>query len=310
MSATLTTRRRPSHLAVVGETKLEAKQVSGYPINVIACWSGAGSPGRSTIAINLATELALQGEKILLVDLDTLAPALALSLGLVETPAGLSALLRLAEQGRLSYQEFQRLTVTISLGRHELVLLPGLANPNRWAEVTPERLEKLFQAIVGFVDHVVLDLPIATGNQNLLVHPSAMLDSVRDALLRDVLVKSRKLVLVSGSDPVAAKRFIEAHEYLVEAGSSIEPIVVVNRFRTSALGPNARAELMDSYERLAKLRIDCFVADEPENLDKCLRNGLPLALLKRSSSARQAIGELAKIVMLTTRNSQSVAKLS
>ncbi len=308
MSTTMI-RNRPSHLAVVTESHSVTPAKTIYPLNVIACWSGLGSPGVSTLAINLATELALSGQKVLLADLNTLAPSLALHLGLVDTPAGLSALLRLAEQGRLSYQEFQRLTVTISLGRQELVLLPGLANPNRWSEVSPERLEKLLEAIKGFVDHVILDLPVATRSSNSLIHPSIG-EADRDFLLRDVLAKASKLIVVSGCDPVAAKRFLEALDYLHEVGSTVEPLVVVNKFRTSALGPDAKADLITSYERLARLRIDCFVPYEPENFEKSLRNGLPLTLLKRSSPARKAIDELAKIVMLTSRNAPSVAKLS
>jgi len=309
MSATMTTRRRPSHLAVVGEKETAPKHESAYPINVIACWSGTGSPGRSTVAINLATELALAGQKVLLMDLDTLSPSLALQLGLVDTPAGLSAVLRLAEQGRLSFQEFQRLTVAISLGRNELTLLPGLANPKRWNEVTPQRLQKLFEAITGFVDHVVLDLPVAVHSETSMIHPS-LAESNHDALLQDVLTKSSKLILISGADSVSAKRFLEAYEFLAETGSSLEPIVVVNRFRTTALGPSAKDELAESFEQLAKLRIDCFIPDEPENLDRCLRNGLPLALLKRSTPARKGFSDLSKIVMLTSRKSHSVAKLS
>jgi MinD-like ATPase involved in chromosome partitioning or flagellar assembly len=309
MSATLTTRRRPSHLAVVSDSETKPQQKSPYPINVIACWSGTGSPGRSTVAINLATELALAGEKVLLMDLDTLSPSLALHLGLVDTPAGLSAVLRLAEQGRLSYQEFKRLTVTIALGRNELVLLPGLANPNRWNEVTPERLQTLLTAIAGFVDHVVLDLPVAVQSQAAMVHPS-LAETHRDVLLHDVLAKASKLILVTGADSIAAKRFLDASEVLLESGSTIEPIVVVNRFRTAALGASAKEELVESFEALARLRVDCFIPNEPENFDRCLKNGLPLALLKRSSAARKAFSDIAKMVMLTSRKSHSVAKLS
>jgi MinD-like ATPase involved in chromosome partitioning or flagellar assembly len=306
MSTTLNQTRRPAHLAVV-TPEVSVKAPISYPMNVIACWSGTGSPGRSTIALNLATELALAGERVLLIDLDTLSPSLPIAFGLVDTPAGLSAMLRLAEQGRLSYQEYQRLTVQISLGRNELSLLTGLASPKRWTEVSVERFEKLLHSISGFVDHVVLDLPLSTGAISSNPHPSIV---NKDELLDSILTKAAKLILISGSDPISAKRFVESCEHLHDIQSALEPIVVVNRFRNGALGPNAKAELSEIYEQLVKLRIDCFIPDEPENLDKCLRNGLPLALLKRSSPARKAITELAKMVTLTSRKALSVAKLS
>ena len=305
-------RGRRAHLAVVGDaqttTHRELKEPA-YPLNVIAVWGPAGSPGKSTVATNLATEIALAGGKVLLIDLDTLAPALAISLGLVDTPAGLSACLRLAEQNRLSTDEFNRLTLTISLGRHEMKFMPGLSSPHRWPEVTPERLEKLFQDLHSVVDHVVLDLPQATVFKPNVFHPSNMTGSEvnRDQLLKSVLSKAAKVVLVSGSDPVAAQRLLVAKEYLDSLPEEILPLVAVNRFRTGALGNKAKTELEGTFLTLGKLRIDAFIPEDRENLDKAMLNGLPLALLKRSSPARVAIAELAKQLLVSSR--WSVAKL-
>lgn len=314
--ATLDTKQRGrrAHLAVVGNSQAtiskEVKQPA-YPVNVIAVWGPAGSPGKSTVAVNVAAELSLAGERVLLIDLDTLAPSLALSLGLVDTPAGLSACLRLAEQNRLSFDEFKRLTISIALGRNELVFMPGLSSPQRWAEVTTERFGKLLADLEGVVDHVVVDLPQATVFRSNLFHPSSMSseDFHRDTLLKDVLVKASKVILVSGSDPVAASRFLLAKESLDELEQSMHPLLAVNRFRTGALGSRAKEELEETFLTLAKLRVDVFIPEDRENLDKAMLNGLPLALLKRSSPARLAMADLAKQVLVGSPSRKSVAKL-
>lgn len=307
-------RGRRAHLAVVGENqapKVETKKERAYPINVFAIWGPAGSPGKSTIAINVASELALAGEKVLLIDLDTLAPSLALGMGLVDTPAGLSACLRLAEQNRLTIDEFNRLTLSIALGRNELRFMSGLSSAHRWPEVTPERVEKLLADLQGIVDYVVLDLAQATFYKSNLVHPSSLNshESNRDTLLRSVLAKAGKVVLVSGSDPVSAQRFLVARELLNEIDSTLDPFVVVNRFRTGALGSRAKDDLEQTYLSLAKLRVDVFIPEDRDNLDRAMLNGLPLALLKRSSPARVAIAELAKQLLISSPPSKSVAKL-
>jgi len=309
-------RGRRSHLAVVSENGVEQTSPlnnSLFPVKVISCWGPAGSPGKSTLASNLACEMALLGQRVLLVDLDTLSPALAQMLGLVETPAGLSACLRLAEQSRLSVEEFERLTVSIQIGRNELRFMPGLNSATRWPEVTLERLETLFESIRTEIDHVVIDLPQATQFRTNLNHPSAMNQSVdagRDELLVNLLRQSSKLVMVSGCDPIAAHRFLVAQEYLEETGSTLNPYTVINRFRTTALGSKAKAELEETYLTLAKVRIDAYIPDEPENLDRALLNGLPLALLKRSSPARQAISDLARQLLLDSASGDALAKLS
>jgi MinD-like ATPase involved in chromosome partitioning or flagellar assembly len=63
--------------------------------------------------------------------------------------------------------------------------------------------------------------------------------------------------------------------------------------------------LEESYLSLAKLRIDAFIPDEPENMDRSIRNGLPLALIKRSSAARQAIKQLAEQIQLSSAKRES-----
>jgi len=309
-------RGRRRHLALVGDTQSVEPQVEAtnpYPVPVIACWGPAGSPGKSTVATNIASELALAGHQVLLIDLDTLAPSLALSLGLVDTPAGLSASLRLAEQQRFTRAEFERLTVSVSLGRNELRFMPGLNSANRWQEVTPERFEQLLSAIASFVDFVVLDLAQATDFKPRVIHPSTLANQPevsRDSLLRSVLEKATKLVLVSGCDPVAAHRFLIAAEYLSELKRTKQAYVVVNRFRTTTLGSRAKDELEQTFMNLAKFRVNCFIPDDPQNIDKAMLNGLPLVLLKRSSPARLAISELTKELLVGSPTRASVAKLS
>jgi MinD-like ATPase involved in chromosome partitioning or flagellar assembly len=309
-------RGRRAHLAVVSEdsyVKVATRTEDKFPVKVISCWGPSGSPGKSTIASNLACELALLGQRVLLLDLDTLAPSLAIALGLVDTPAGLSACLRLAEQDRLTIQEYQRLTVAIQLGRSELRFMPGLNSPARWPEVTAERVSKLLASVQSEIDLVVLDLPQATHFRTNLNHPSAMISSAettRDSLLIDMLLSSSKLVMISGADPVSAHRFLAAQEYLNELSQNLNPYTIVNRFRTSALGSKARQELEETYLNLGKVRIDAFIPDEPENLDSALLNGLPLTLLKRSSPARQAISDLARQLLIDSASGDTLAKLS
>jgi hypothetical protein len=55
--------------------------------------------------------------------------------------------------------------------------------------------------------------------------------------------------------------------------------------------------------------VDAFIPEDRENLDKAMLNGLPLALLKRSSPARVAIAELAKQLLVGGSSRRSVAKL-
>ena len=68
---------------------------------IIAVWGPAGAPGRTTVAVNLAGELARLGLPTLLVDADTYGGCVAQSLSLLDEAPGLAAATRSADQGSL-----------------------------------------------------------------------------------------------------------------------------------------------------------------------------------------------------------------
>ena len=78
------------------------------PTRIIAVWGPGGAPGRSTLAIELAVELARGGRHVGLIDADTHAPSLALALGLADEGPGFAAACRQAELGGLDARELTR----------------------------------------------------------------------------------------------------------------------------------------------------------------------------------------------------------
>src|SRR5690606_8110270 len=80
------------------------------PSRVLAVWGAHGAPGRSTVAIQLAVELSRSGRRTALVDADSVAPSIALQLGLGDDAPGLAAACRRAELGSLDAAELSRLS--------------------------------------------------------------------------------------------------------------------------------------------------------------------------------------------------------
>ena len=109
------------------------------PPRIIAVWGPAGAPGRSTVAIELAVELARGGRHVGLVDADTHAPSIALALGLADEGPGFAAACRQAELGGLDARELTR--ISAPLGAHAASMCsPGLNRPSRWPELSESRV--------------------------------------------------------------------------------------------------------------------------------------------------------------------------
>jgi len=69
---------------------------------VIAVWGPAGAPGRTSLAIAIAGELAASGHSVALADADTHGAAIAPSLGLLDEAPGFAAACRLAGTNALT----------------------------------------------------------------------------------------------------------------------------------------------------------------------------------------------------------------
>jgi MinD-like ATPase involved in chromosome partitioning or flagellar assembly len=255
----------------------------------IAVWGPAGAPGRTTVAVNIACEVALQGSTVLLVDLDSHAPAIADFLGLLDEKPGVAAAYRLIGQGRLDLSQIERLTTTYEVGAGKLSVLTGLRSSSRWPELSREKTQELIKIAKQHFEFVVLDL--STDLEMGIRQVGGAVE--RNASTRAALEQVDEAIAVFEADLVGVRRFIDAFEPFHQIVA--EPILVANRLRASALGASARQQIEDTIMQLCRREVSAFIVDDPESCDKALMQTVPLAMMKRSSKARQAIAQFARL---------------
>lgn len=254
----------------------------------VCVWGPAGSPGKSTISLNLACELALSGRRVLLVDLDTYASSLTVMLGINEPPPGLAAAARLVGQGRLDGEQFQRLAIEFQVGSGTMSVLTGLGSQLRWPEITAEKTKGLIAAALESYEFVVLDLatPIEPG----LKQVGGIVE--RNVASRTALQSCATAIAVMAADQVGVKRFCDSYEQLCELAGN--PILIANRLRSSALGPRAQQQVEDAIMEICGSEIKWFIPEDRTSCDRSVLDMVPLAMLKRASGARQAIARFAR----------------
>jgi len=98
----------------------------------IAVWGAHGAPGRTTLAIEIAAELARGASHTVLVDADAHAPSLALALGIADEGPGFAAACRQAGLGALDEAELARISLPVSTGSDQIDVLTGINRPGRW----------------------------------------------------------------------------------------------------------------------------------------------------------------------------------
>lgn len=254
---------------------------------VIAVWGPTGAPGRSTLAVNLASELAAAGAPTVLIDLDTYGAAVAQLLSVLDEAPGLAAAARASELGTLDLVALARLAVEVS---PRFRVLTGVPTPSRWPEVRSAAVEHVIELARSLAAFVVLDLGFGIEDDEELSYDTAA--PRRNATTLSGLAEADDLVLVGAADPIGLQRMVRAVQGVGQV-SSPAPRPVVNRLRASSVGSDPARRVEESLARFAGVEGITFLPDDPAATDAALLAGATLAECAPDSPLRLAIAQLA-----------------
>lgn len=254
---------------------------------IVAVWGPAGAPGRTTIAVNLAAELAVLGRQVLLVDADTYGGAVAQSLSVLDEAPGLVAATRAADQGTLDLTTLARLSPQVWPG---LRLLTGIPKAERWPELRGAALERVLEVARSLAEVVVVDVGFCLEDDEELSYDT--LAPRRNQATLTTLEVADELLVVGGCDPVSLQRLVRAVQELGAVRAPL-PVVVVNRARAGAVGGPPQRHVGAALARFAGVEDVVYVPDDGPGCDAAMFSGRSLAEAAPGSPARRAIGELA-----------------
>jgi MinD-like ATPase involved in chromosome partitioning or flagellar assembly len=110
------------------------------------------------------------------------------------------------------------------------------------------------------------------------------------------LAAADTVVAVGSADPVGLQRLVRALAELAEIRPGVEPLVVVNRVRASAVGRRPESTVRDALARYAGVRNPVLVPEDRPALDAALLAGRTVTESAPSSPARLALAGLAATV--------------
>jgi MinD-like ATPase involved in chromosome partitioning or flagellar assembly len=249
---------------------------------LISVTSPHGSTGKTTIAINIALELAAEKYKVILIDADLAGPSVANYFCLSELPAGLAGALRIASQNRFDKFQLERLSVQVP--KSSIVVLPGAM-----AELTVEPTEKILSAIKKVAkeayDFVIVDL----GS----VPTTAKIQEFN--FTRAWIQQADQLVLVASADPVGIFRLLAIEASILEL--TTEPILVINRLRNSVI-PQAKSEIKATLSKLGSIEVAAFLPDDPIQVDQATRDGMAGGRSGRAGSLTSSVAIFTRSAIL------------
>jgi MinD-like ATPase involved in chromosome partitioning or flagellar assembly len=259
---------------------------------VITVWGPSGAPGRTTLAVAIAAELADAGASVALGDADTHAASIDPALGLLDEAPGFAAACRLAGAGALTVAEFERIAEWSRSGHSGFWVLTGLGRPSRWPELTGERVSGAIGAAREWVDVLVLDVASSLEQDEEL--SSDLVSPRRNAATLAALRSADHVIAIAAADPIGLARYLRAHAELLETATPDRVTTVVNKVRSSAIGLNPSAQISQTLARFGGITDPVLVPWDPAAFDAALLGGKPLLDAAPRSAARLAIRKLVR----------------
>jgi Flp pilus assembly CpaE family ATPase len=256
---------------------------------LLVVWGPTGAPGRTTVAVGLATELASAGHDVLLLDVDAYGGTVAQHLGVLDEASGLLGAARAANTGRLD------VALLASCARQvapHLRVLTGLPRPDRWHEVRPVAYADLLEEVARCTSYAVLDVGFSLEQEP--ADPFGSPAPQRNEMTLSALRRADEVVVVGAADPVGLARLARGLVELREIVPGVRPRVVVNRTRSS-LGWTDR-EIRGMVEGFVAPVEVHFLPDDRAAADRALMAGRSLAETGESG-LRTAMTALARSVV-------------
>ncbi len=255
---------------------------------VVAVWGPTGAPGRTTVAVTLASELADLGSDALLIDGDVYGGVIAQVLGLLDEAPGFAAAARLANNGALDLPALAGLARGVT---PTFRVLSGIARADRWPELRPAAVEVVLALARSLAQTVVVDCGFCLEQDEELSYDTAA--PRRNGATLAVLEAADVVYAVGSCDPVALQRLVRGLAELREAVPGVKPRVLVNRLRPTGVPGDVEKEVRAALSRYAGVEVVTFIPSDLVALDRALSAGRTLGEAAPASPTRLAIASLA-----------------
>ena len=251
---------------------------------LVAVWGPTGAPGRTTLAVTLATEAARLGVNTLLADADPYGAVVAQALGLLDESPGLAAAVRQANAGNLDVIALAKLARVVS---PQLRVLTGIARADRWPELRPSGLSAVYALARRLAAFTVVDCGFCLEQDEELSYDTAA--PRRNGATLATLAEADHVVAVGAADPVGLQRLVRGLTELAEALPDCRPHVVVNRVRKGPINGEPKEQIAQALSRYAGVENATFVPHDQVGFDRAIAGGRSIAEVAPDSPARVAM---------------------
>jgi pilus assembly protein CpaE len=261
---------------VRAESKLGLRSVQ-RSARIMAFLSSKGGSGATFLATNLGYQLAMEGTKVLLIDLNLQYGEAVLTVHDRKATSDIAEVAR--NLSRLDASFLGASTVPVAVN-YEILAAPD--DPAQSLQIKPEHLDAILNVAVNNYDYIILDL-----SRNL------------DDLVIKALDRAHSIFLIlQAMLPFVrnAKQMMNVFQSLGYPHDKIE--LVVNRhFKTGEIGLDDLRATLGNY----RMRV---IPNSYGDIAKAINQGRPLAVVAKSNPVVKAISDLAESLLPKANQTQ------
>ena len=287
LTTELTSHKQSAHKAAVSEHEKSRnpQPAMGDASGITVVYGPAGAPGRSTIALGLAEAWSRSGDRVCLIDADSIGPSLALLVGMTEDVSGVLVASRYADQGALDIRSLGSACRRLD---DRLWLMSGVGSADRWHQLRPASFERVVRLCAENFDRVVIDT-------NPLLNVEGFDDALttgipsRDGVTRSALHLSDCVVVVTQPDAVSVLRLSADLPLVTRLIEHSRVSVAVNRSsKRDARAGNHVAEVLTE----TGINVPVHTVPEDGAVSTCRRNGSLLWEVAATKKLRRSLSKL------------------
>jgi MinD-like ATPase involved in chromosome partitioning or flagellar assembly len=253
---------------------------------VVAVWGPKGAPGRTTVAVELAMQFAMEEPATLLIDADPYGGDVVQVLGVTDELPTVMWAAGLAAKDELSRENLEESLRRV--GRRGPVVLPGLPRADLWPEVSDFGWRGVLEAAADIYSQTVVDTGFCLERAELsYAGPS----EGRNLMTRLTLATADRVVAVCRADPIGVKNFVWAARELFDVVDPDVVTIVLNRASTGKRG-EINALLRGQLGRISALAIP----DRPSEMRRAQTRGSAVTEHDPQGEIPSEIRELAALL--------------
>ena len=258
--------------------------------HVTAVWGPTGSPGVTTVAVNMAVESAIAGHRTLLIDADTYGAAVAVHLGLLDDTAAIAQVCRAAEHRGIDAAGLAGFAQKVRVHGTQLDVITGLTRAERWPQLRSAAWAQVLDAARSGWDQIFIDCGFSLEQDEELSFdiPAPQ----RNATTITAVTTANTVIAVGTGDPVGFVRYMKGLERLTEiTRSSIVP--VINKVASMTSGVSPKHQLSGVWERFGpSLVLRHFLPWAPDVTAAALLGGKTLVETAPKAELRKTIQKI------------------